>query len=118
MYTVLLVIHTLLVLFLIGIILLQRSSSDGLGGLGGGGGNQFLTGRGQANLMTRTTAFLAAAFFATSLILAIIANRMTGGSILDAAPAEISAPAVPEAAPKAAEKAPASAPAPVVPKPE
>ena len=53
MYDVLLVIHTLLVLFFIGLVLIQRSDSDGLSGLGGGGGNQFMTGRGFANLMTR-----------------------------------------------------------------
>lgn len=116
MYTVLLVIHTILVLFLIGVILLQRSSSDGLSGLGGGGGNQFLTGRGQANLLTRTTAFLAAGFMITSLVLAIMANQRTASSIVDAVPAEISAPVNAEdKAPTDAKKPDA---APAVPKPE
>ena len=113
MYTILLVIHTILVVFLIGMVLLQRSDSDGLSGLGGGGGNQFLTGRGAANLMTRTTAILAGAFMLTSLILATMAGRMNGGSILDETPAveqTAPAPAVP------AEKAKPASPA--VPKPE
>ncbi len=63
MYTILLVIHTIIVVFLILMVLLQRTDSDGLSGLGGGGGNQFMTGRGAANLMTRTTSLLAAAFY-------------------------------------------------------
>lgn len=85
MYTILLVIHTIIVLFLIGMILIQRSDSDGLSGLGGGGGNQFMTGSGAANFMTRTTAFLATAFMVTSLILATMAGRMNQGSIVDSA---------------------------------
>lgn len=89
MYTILLVIHSIIVLFLIGMVLIQRSDSDGLSGLGGGGGNQFMTGRGAANFMTHTTAFLAAAFMVTSLILATMAGRMNSGSIVDtAAPVE------------------------------
>jgi preprotein translocase subunit SecG len=92
-YTILLVIHTILVLFLIVMVLIQRTDSDGLGGLSGGGGNQFLTGRSAANLLTRTTAILAGAFMVTSLILAVMASRMTQSSILDAVPVEESAPA-------------------------
>ncbi|MFW0777291.1 MAG: preprotein translocase subunit SecG [Rickettsiales bacterium] len=116
MYTVLLVIHTLLVLFLIGLVLIQRSSSDGMGGLGGGGGggNQFLTGRGQANLLTRTTAILAGAFMVTSLILAIMASRMSESSIVDAIEAEDTLAPITSEMP--AEEKPV--PAPVVPKPE
>jgi preprotein translocase subunit SecG len=111
MYTVLLVIHTILVLFLIVIILIQRADSDGMGGLGGGGGNQFLTGRAQTNLLTRTTAILATAFMVTSLILAVMASRMTESSIVDSiAPEETSIPAdVPKSEPLTA---------PAVPKPE
>ncbi|MEZ5691621.1 MAG: preprotein translocase subunit SecG [Rickettsiales bacterium] len=82
-YTVLLVAHTVLVLFLIVVILLQRSEGGGLGGLGGGGGNQFMTGRGTANFMTRTTSFLAVAFMCTSLALATMASRMSSSSIVD-----------------------------------
>ncbi len=113
MYTILLVIHTILVLFLIVIVLLQRSDSDGMGGLGGGGGNQFMTGRAQANLLTRTTAMLAGAFMVTSIILAIMANRMTDKSIVDS----IAAPAAQEA-PAAPDSAPAAPVLPAVPKPE
>jgi protein translocase SecG subunit len=61
MATVVLVIHLMLAAALIGVVLLQRSEGGALGiGGGGGGGGGFLTGRGTANLLTRTTAILAA----------------------------------------------------------
>jgi protein translocase SecG subunit len=56
MMTLLLVVHILLALALTGVILVQRSEGGALG-IGGGGG--FMTARGQANLLTRTTAILA-----------------------------------------------------------
>ena len=61
----------MLVLALIGVVLLQRSEGGGLG-IGGGGG--FMTSRGTANVLTRTTAILAGLFFATSLVLSILAG--------------------------------------------
>lgn len=72
MTAVILTIHVLIVLALIVVVLLQRSDGGALG-LGGGGGG-FMTGRGAANALTRTTSLLAAVFFATSLILAITAG--------------------------------------------
>ena len=119
LYTVLMVIHSIIVLFLIMMILIQRTDSDGMGGLSGGGGNQFMTGRATANLMTRTTAVLAGAFMLSSLLLAVIANRMTNHSIVDAvAPTEIEAPAsTAKDAPKPVEKEVKKT-APSVPKPE
>jgi preprotein translocase subunit SecG len=84
MSTVLLIIHVMIALALIGVVLLQRSEGGALG-IGGGGGGGFMTGRGAANLLTRVTAGLAAAFFATSLILSIVATRTEAPrSILDA----------------------------------
>jgi preprotein translocase subunit SecG len=119
MYTVLLVAHTIIVLFLILLVLIQRSSSDGLTGLGGGGGNQFMTGRASANLLTRVTAILAGAFMCTSLILAIMASRMTEGSIVDSTPVEQSAPlAVEKTAPITTPAKPVKKETPSVPKPE
>lgn len=119
MYTVLLVIHTIIVIFLIGLVLIQRTSSDGMSGLSGGGGNQFLTGSSAANLLTRTTAILAGLFMLTSLTLAVMASRMTETSILDQPVEEIQAPATPAApaAPVVEKTAPAKT-APAVPKPE
>ena len=59
-------------------MLLQRSEG---GGLGIGGGSGFMTARGAANALTRTTAILAAIFFATSLGLSILARYQ--GSVAD-----------------------------------
>ncbi len=74
MIEVILTIHVLIVLGLIGIVLLQRSEGGALG-IGGGGGGGFMTSRGAANALTRTTSVLAALFFATSISLAIFADR-------------------------------------------
>jgi preprotein translocase subunit SecG len=71
MQTVVIVIHLMIVLAMIGVVLLQKSEGGGLG-MGGGGG--FLSSRGSANVLTRTTAILALGFFVTSLMLSILAG--------------------------------------------
>ena len=99
MQTVLIVVHLIIVLSLIVVVLLQRSEGGlGLGGGGGGGVSGFMTGRGQANALTRATAILAALFFATSITLAIIAHHSgRPRSILDggATPVPAQAPQQP-----------------------
>ena len=95
MTTVLLIIHLFVTLALIGVVLIQRSEGGGLGigttqGMGG-----FMSGRGTANLLTRTTAILGTIFFVLSLTLALL-NRGTvgvGRSILDSPPVPAGAPA-------------------------
>jgi preprotein translocase subunit SecG len=82
MAPVLLVIHVMIALALIAVVLLQRSEGGALG-IGGGSGGGFMTGRGAANFLTRVTAGLAAAFFATSLILSLVASQPAQRSILD-----------------------------------
>ena len=85
METILLVIHLIIALALIGVVLLQRSEGGalGIGGGGGGGGNLF-SARGVGNALTRTTAYLAVAFFATSISLTLLATkRGSGGSVFD-----------------------------------
>jgi len=84
---ILLTIHMMLALALIGVVLLQRSEG-GMGGLGGGGMSGFMTTRGTANLLTKTTRWLAGTFMATSLVLAWIASH-------DHAPKTIVAPGTP-----------------------
>lgn len=125
MANVLLIIHLFVTLALIGVVLIQRSEGGGLGigssqGMGG-----LMTGRGTANLLTRTTAILATIFMVLSLALALL-NRGTSGvgrSLLDtpgatlpATPGEAGRPALPAlpAAPAPAPTAPAT-PAPAVP---
>lgn len=93
--TVILVIHLLLAIALVGTVLLQRSEGGGLG-IGGGGGG-LMSVRGTANLLTRVTGVLAAAFMVTSIVLAIMSGTHTAPrSILDT-PAGTTAPAKPEA---------------------
>jgi len=71
MQTVIIVIHLMVVAAMIGVVLLQKSEGGGLG-IGSTGG--FLSSRGTANVLTRTTAVLAATFFATSLVLSMLAG--------------------------------------------
>ena len=70
MLTVIIVIHLMLVLGMIGVVLLQKSEGGGLISSTSG----FMTGRGTANVLTRTTALLAVGFFVTSLALSLLAG--------------------------------------------
>ena len=113
MMTVILVVHLLIAIALVGVVLLQKSEGGALG-IGGGGMSGFMTGRSTANLLTRTTAVLAAVFFATSITLAVLAaNQRAPRSLIDQpAPASsLPAPAVP--APQPAPAAPAAPSAPL-----
>ncbi len=141
MQTVIIVIHLMVVVALVAVVLLQRSEGGALG-IGGGGG--FMSARGSANVLTRTTAILATIFFLTSLGLTLLtrygerpssildqiqsqspAPGAAGGSgqgILDQLPARQTpaAPAAGEPAPAgqaapAGEAAPAATPAPAEP---
>ena len=97
MQTVVILIHLMIVLAMVGLVLIQKSEGGGLG-MGGSGGGGFLSSRGTANVLTRSTAILAALFFATSLFLSILASLdRKPKSILDGGgtPAAPSAPAVP-----------------------
>ncbi len=91
MQTVVIVVHLMIVATLIGTVLLQKSEG---GGLGVGGGAGFMSSRGTANLLTRTTAVLAVGFFLTSLLLSWLASYdRKPSSIIDANPASQSQPA-------------------------
>ena len=95
MHYVIILIHLMIVVAMVGLVLIQKSEGGGLG-LGGGGGGGFLSSRGTANVLTRTTAILAALFFATSLFLSWYASLdRKPRSILDTGPAAPTAPAVP-----------------------
>ncbi len=67
MTTVLLIIHLFVTLALIGVVLIQRSEGGGLGIGSSQGMGAFMSGRGTANLLTRTTAILATLFMVLSL---------------------------------------------------
>lgn len=105
MTTVLLVVHIMVAAALVAVVLWQRSEGGALG-IGGGGGG-FLTGRGTANLLTRTTAVLAACFFLTSILLTLISQRSAPtGSAFDAPASSTMVPANPEQPAAPAENAP------------
>ena len=98
MTTVILVIHIMIAAALIGVILLQNSEGGALG-MGGGGMSGFMTGRSTANLLTRTTAILAGAFFLTSIALAYLAGAAREPSSVTEQPAPASSQPAPAPAP-------------------
>jgi protein translocase SecG subunit len=77
MANVLIVAYLLIVLALIAVILLQRSEGGGLG-MGSSNANGLISVRGSANLLTRTTAILAALFFASAIALTILSSVDSG----------------------------------------
>ncbi|HZK89030.1 MAG TPA: preprotein translocase subunit SecG [Stellaceae bacterium] len=101
MIILLFVIHVAIAVAMVGVILLQKSEGGALG-MGGGGMSGFMTGRSTANLLTRTTAFLAVAFFTTSVLLVWLSNHTgTPHSIIDqgTAPTSQETPAAPTSTP-------------------
>jgi len=97
MQTVVIVIHLMIVATLIAMVLLQKSEG---GGLGMGGGAGFMSSRGTANLLSRTTAILAVGFFLTSLLLSWLASYdRKPSSIITSDPASQSQPSAPIAPP-------------------
>lgn len=112
MYTVLIVIHTMVTIALIGIILIQRNSTDM--GLSSSSSTSFMSGRAAATFVTRATAVLAAIFILLSLAIGILTahTHTERTSIMDklenAKPAAV-------ATPQPAAGKPASTPEPVKP---
>jgi preprotein translocase subunit SecG len=96
MDTVILTAHIIIAIFLIGVILLQRSEGGALG-IGGGGGGGFMGGRSAASALTKTTVALAVGFFATSFGLGFLAEPRTQptGSVVETVDDGRPAPAAP-----------------------
>src|SRR5215469_12598971 len=95
MIILLLAVHVLIAVALVGVVLLQKSEGGALGM--GGGMSGFMTGRTTANLLTRATAILAAAFMTTSALLVVMSNREHAPrSILEQSTPPAEAPAVPQ----------------------
>lgn len=112
--TILLVVMILISVALTGIVLLQKSEGGALGM--GGGPSGFMTARGAGNLLTVTTWWLAAGFFACAIALTIVGNMerasrsvvdadAVGSIALDSAPTQ-TAPAQSQPATPAAPAAP------------
>ncbi len=118
MYAVLLTIEVIVCVAMIGVILLQRSEGGGLGlGGGGGGVSGLMSGRGAANVLTRTTVILATIFICTSIALALLAKSSRQSNPLgDAAPESAPLGTLPDIAPSApATPSPSATPTPDVP---
>jgi preprotein translocase subunit SecG len=110
-HTIVLMIHVAIALLIIGLVLLQRGKGADAGtGFGAGASGTVFGARGSATFFSRSTAVLAALFFATSLVLAYLATQETAPtSLLEnaAAPAAPAPQAVPpSSAPPAARELP------------
>ena len=82
-----LVVHVMVALAIIGLVLLQHGKGADMGAAFGSGSSGSLFGAtGSANFLSRTTAVLAAIFFATSLALAYVATHRpkASGGVMDA----------------------------------
>ena len=103
LFPLVLSVHILIGLAVIGLVLIQHGKGADMGAAFGSGASGSLFGAsGSANFMSRTTAVLAALFFATSLTLAYLANSKprTSSSVMDSAVSTEPAAPVP-AAPQA-----------------
>ncbi|WP_448214079.1 preprotein translocase subunit SecG [Colwellia sp. MEBiC06753] len=78
MYEILIVIYLIVALCLIGLVLIQQGKGADMGASFGAGSSATIFGSsGSGNFMTRSTTWLAVAFFAISLILGnLTANRV------------------------------------------
>ena len=97
------VVHVLVAIAIIGLVLLQHGKGADMGsGFGGGASGSLFGATGSANFLSRTTASLAAVFFASSLGLAYLATTKPreAGSVVDRAPAAQPKAEAPQAEPK------------------
>lgn len=93
---VILTIHVMLAIAIVVLVLLQHGKGADMGAAFGGGSAGSLFGAsGSANFLSRTTAILAAVFFASTLALAYLGNArpVSSGSVLDGAAVVAPAPA-------------------------
>ena len=83
-------------IMLLGVILIQRSKSQGMGLAFGGAMGESIFGAQMGNVLTRATVVLAVIFLVTTTLLAMLGARDTGASsVVDGAPAPMAAPAMP-----------------------
>ncbi len=107
MFTFLLVLQAVIGALLVTLILMQRSEGGGLGV--GGSSSGLMTARGQADFLTRATAFTAVAFVGLCILLAGLATQRQSASTIDTSLSESAQPAAP-IAPIGGEGAPAGDP--------
>ena len=107
MFAFLLIVQTVIAVALISVILMQRSEGGGLGV--GGSSSGFMTARGAADFLTRSTAVLGGAFIVLSIVMAAIAGATRQPTKIDTSLANKTAPLEqPVQAPPPQQQAPAS----------
>lgn len=83
-------------IMLLGVILIQRTKSQGMGLAFGGAVGESIFGAQMGNVLTRTTVVLSVIFLVTTTLLAMLGARSSGASsVVDGSPAPLAAPAVP-----------------------
>ena len=104
MFAFLLIVQTIIAVSLISVILMQRSEGGGLGV--GGSSSGFMTARGAADFLTRSTAILGGLFIVLSIVMAAIAGATRQPTKIDTSLANSAAPLDQKQAP--AQQAPAA----------
>ncbi|MEO8175787.1 MAG: preprotein translocase subunit SecG [Sphingomicrobium sp.] len=97
MFTFLLIVQSIIAASLVAVILMQRSEGGGLGV--GGSSSGFMTARGAADFLTRSTAVLGGLFVVLSIALAAYAGASREPAKVDTSLANTVAPAAPATAP-------------------
>ena len=90
MFAFLLIVQSLVAISLVGVILMQRSEGGGLGV--GGSSSGFMTARGAADFLTRSTSILGGAFIVLSIVMAAIAGATREPTKIDTSLANSAAP--------------------------
>jgi preprotein translocase subunit SecG len=89
-FAFLLIVQTLIAVSLIAVILMQRSEGGGLGV--GGSSSGFMTARGAADFLTRSTAILGGLFIVLSIVMAAIAGATRQPAKIDTSLANVATP--------------------------
>ena len=97
MFAFLLIVQSVVALSLIGVILMQRSEGGGLGV--GGSSSGFMTARGAADFLTRSTAVLGGMFIVLSIVMAAIAGATREPAEIDTSLSNLAEPVGNSAAP-------------------
>src|SRR5947208_2667601 len=109
MFQFLMIVQALVAISLIGTILMQRSEGGGLGV--GGSSSGFMTARGAADFLTRSTAVLGGLFIVLSIVMAAIAGATRTPTKIDTSLAKTGVP-IEHSQPAPVQPAPTTTPAP------
>ena len=110
MFAFLLIVQALIAISLISVILMQRSEGGGLGV--GGSSSGFMTARGAADFLTRSTAVLGGLFIVLSIVMAAIAGATRTPTKIDTSLAgKLGTPQQQQSHPAPTQPAPATSPA-------